>query len=121
MTFEEFDAITETLLAQIRQMRDTKGREYAGPRDRFDNFNRLSTRMGIRRQQVWQVYFTKHIDAIESFIREERTYSSEGIEGRIVDAMVYLLLLAGMIREDSPTPASPHTPGSSTASPPPLR
>ena len=100
MTFEDFDKITERLMGEIRTMRDTKGKEYAGPRDRFDNFNRLSKRMGISRNQVWQVYFTKHLDAIESYIRDGQTYSTENIQGRIIDAMTYLLLLAGMIEED---------------------
>lgn len=100
MTFAEFDAYTEALLTDVRLMRDTKGKEYAGPKDRFDNFNRLAQRMGLKREQVWQVYFTKHWDAIESYIRDGQTYSTEGIRGRIVDAITYLTLLAGMIHED---------------------
>lgn len=100
MTFEEFDAYTDALLAEVLKMRNTKGREYAGNKDRFDNFNRLSDRIGISRKRIWQVYFTKHLDAIETFIRDGQTYSGEPIRGRIVDAITYLTLLAGMISED---------------------
>lgn len=100
MTFSEFDAFAEGVIAQVLTMRDTKGREYAGKSDRFGNFNRLADRMGITRLQVWQVYATKHMDSIETFIREGQTYSTESIQGRIVDEITYLLLLAGMVEED---------------------
>lgn len=100
MTFDAFDKFAEGVIAQVLTMRDTKGREYAGAADRFGNFNRLADRMGITRQQVWQVYATKHMDSIETFIREGQTYSTESIQGRIVDEITYLLLLAGMVEED---------------------
>lgn len=101
MTFEEFDKFTEEIFIEVRRMRDTKGKEYAHTKDRFDNFNRLGTRMSIPRLKVWLVYFTKHMDSIESYINEGREFSSEKIRGRIVDAMTYLALLAGMIYEDA--------------------
>lgn len=100
MTFEEFDLFSNKLLIEVERMRDTKGREYAGTKDRFDNFNRLAARLNLPRQKVWQVYFTKHIDAIDSYISTGQTFSNEGIRGRIVDAITYLTLLAGMIEED---------------------
>lgn len=100
MTFSEFDGFSQSLVDEILQMRDTKGKEYAGEKDRFDNFNRLSLRLGIPRQMVWLVYFTKHMDAIESYIKNGREFSTESVRGRIVDAMTYLSLLAGMIEED---------------------
>ncbi len=102
MTHAKFEAITESIFHQIRDMAVSKGREYAGDAERFDNFNRLAVRTGLRRQQVWQVYFTKHLDAIETFIREEgKVPTSEPILGRIVDALTYLMLLYGMVVEDS--------------------
>lgn len=99
MTFEEFDKLTEELFENVRVMRDTKGKEYARTEDRFDNFNRLASRMDIPRETIWLVYFTKHMDAIESYIKHGRTFSDENIRGRIVDAMTYLALLAGMFGE----------------------
>ncbi len=100
MTFEDFDKYSKELLADVEKMRDIKGREYAGTKDRFDNFNRLAARTNMPRNRVWQVYFTKHLDAIESYIQAGREFSDEGIRGRIVDAITYLTLLAGMIAED---------------------
>lgn len=102
MTFDKFNKLTEELLADVRKMRDTKGKEYTHKGDdRFDNFNRLAATLDMPRQKVWQVYFAKHIDAIYSFIKEQRTFSDETARGRIVDAITYLTLLAGMIEEDS--------------------
>ena len=101
MTFPEFDEFCRKLFIKVANMRDTKGKEYVQTADRFDNFNRLAQRLHITRNKVWQVYFTKHFDAIESFIDNGREFSEEGIQGRIVDAITYLVLLAGMIEEDS--------------------
>lgn len=98
MTFDEFNNYTEELLGQVTKMRDTKGKEYANSLDRFDNFNRLSKRLDLDRLKVAWVYFIKHIDAIESYIKTGKVIS-EPINGRIVDATTYLTLIGGMIRE----------------------
>lgn len=100
MTFEEFNKFSMELLDEVLTMRDTKGKEYARSADRFANFNRLSDRLKMDRQRIWLVYFIKHLDAIESHIENGRVYSGESIRGRIVDAITYLTLLAGMIAEE---------------------
>lgn len=100
MTFEDFDKFTEEILTEVRKMRDTKGKEYARTKDRFDNFNRLGVTLNLPRYKVWQVYFYKHIDSINSYVDNGTEFSEEKIRGRIVDAVTYLLLLAGMIEED---------------------
>lgn len=104
MTFEQFDIFIEELLSEVRKMHTTKGVEYAHGLDRFDNFNRLSQRLDLDRLKVWLVYFTKHMDAIESYIQNKREFSDESIRGRFVDAITYLTLAAGMIAEDSAPP-----------------
>lgn len=100
MTFDEFEKFSNELLAEVKNMRDTKGREYANGEDRFGNFNRQAARLKLHRMKIWQVYFTKHLDSIESFIEHDRTFSHESIRGRFVDAITYLTLAAGMIYED---------------------
>lgn len=99
MTFTDFDKFQEELIAEVYKMRDTKGKEYANSADRFDNFNRLAMKLGINRLQVCNVYLTKHLDAIDQYCRNLQTHSTESIRGRVVDAMCYLSLLAGMIEE----------------------
>ena len=100
MTHEQFKEFSDRLLAEVTAMADSKGKEYANGEDRFGNFNRLAARIELDRLRVWQVYFTKHLDAIESFIKNKRTFSAESIRGRFVDAITYLTLAAGMVEED---------------------
>lgn len=99
MTFPEFDTFSEKLLNQVVNMKNSKGKEYANSEDRFANFDRLSERLGVSNTIVGWIYLTKHLDAIESYINHSRTYSGETIQGRIVDAICYLTLIAGMIQE----------------------
>lgn len=99
MTFQQFDEYQEILLKEVVVMKTTKGKEYANSEDRFANFNRLAPRLGISNLAVCLVYLTKHMDAIESYCKNERTYSTESIQGRIVDAITYLTLLGGMIKQ----------------------
>lgn len=101
MTFLEFDKYQEDLIKEVIKMRDTKGKEYANSESRFANFDRLSVRLNIKNTQVGLVYLTKHMDAIESYIARGRTYSTETIQGRIVDAITYLTLIGGMILEET--------------------
>lgn len=99
MTFEEFDKLTEDILAKVRTIRDTKGREYARDQDRLANFKEIAYEVGITPLQTWFVHFEKHMRSIKSYVRTERVFSDEGIEGRIVDTITYLLLLYGLIKE----------------------
>ena len=99
MTFGDFDKFQAELLAEVVGMRNTKGREYAGTEDRFANFRRLADDLGIPDYQVGWVYTRKHLDSIASYMKNGKTFSSETIRGRFVDAIVYLTLIAGMLEE----------------------
>lgn len=100
MTFEEFDKVCEQMFKEVRVMRDTKGKEYARSKDRFDNFNRLARDLKVSREQILWVYTSKHLDGIVSYINNGCTFSGEHIHGRIKDVITYLLLLDGMIVEN---------------------
>jgi hypothetical protein len=103
VTFDEFDKFQDDLLKEVKNMGATKGKEYANSKSRFANFTRLSERLNIKPTAVALVYLTKHMDAIESYISRGRTYSTETIQGRIVDAITYLTLIAGMVEEADST------------------
>jgi len=100
MDFEAFPKFQDELFDECRRMAATKGKEYAKGADRFGNFNRLAERLGIKREQVLMVYLTKHLDGIESRIVHGQTFSTESTRGRIIDAITYLTLLAGMLQEE---------------------
>jgi hypothetical protein len=72
----------------------TKGAEYTvGSEDRLANFRGVSQDVGIPMEKAWYVFFNKHLRAIQSYIKNGcRVKSEEGITGRIMDCIVYLLL-----------------------------
>jgi hypothetical protein len=99
MTFEQFDKFQAQLLTEVVKMKDTKGREYTNSVSRFANFDRLAAELGLTNTQIAWVYLVKHLDSLKQYIRTGKTYSTEPIQGRIVDAITYLTLIAGMIEE----------------------
>ena len=102
MTHEEFDKYQNKLLNKVVGIGATKGKEYSNSESRFANFDRAAAELGLTNIQVAWVYVKKHLDGIASFCRTEKELS-EPIEGRIVDAIVYLTLIAGMIAEKERT------------------
>lgn len=100
MTFPEFDKFFDEFVEECRKMRDTKGKEYARDVSRFANFDRLAQRKKLPRLTIADVYLTKHMDAIESYLQTGQIHSDERIRGRFVDAVTYLILMAGMAAEE---------------------
>jgi hypothetical protein len=100
MTFEEFDKFQAELLAEVVEMKNTKGKEYAAGGDRFANFNEDAKDNGIHRLAAASIFLNKHMRSIKSYVRNGQTFSTETIRGRIVDAIAYLTLIAGMIEEE---------------------
>ena len=86
----------EKLVADARKQEDEllrqKGHDYTqGNADRLKNFKAIAARLNVTPMQVWAVYFFKHIDAIETFLRTG-IIRSETIAGRFADARNYLYL-----------------------------
>lgn len=90
--------------AQLRlDILEKKGLAYAGDKDAFANFKRNGEKLGLTKYQIWSVYCGKHLDAIFNSIKENPNSpvdKSEGLQGRIDDAVNYLELLAGMLDEE---------------------
>ena len=99
MTRKDFTEFLKERFVDILELNYTKGNDYAGDEDVFANFKRNAQRLGLQPHEVWGVYFMKHIDAIETYLRTGNL-ESEPIESRIDDAILYLLLLRGMIEDD---------------------
>lgn len=100
MTFPEFDEFFESLIVDCKAMRDTKGKEYAHSLSRFANFDRAAERLGISRLVVANVYLHKHLDSVDSYIKNGLVFSTESFRSRIVDAITYLSLIAGMAADE---------------------
>lgn len=89
----------DSILRQCIETMQSKGQDYAaGSSDRLHNFRTVAEATGMTMEQVWSVYFYKHVSAILSYVKGG--HESEPIGGRITDAINYLLLFAKIIKED---------------------
>ena len=98
MNNERFLELWNKTLEQDSDCMTTKGADYAGSEDRLANFKRNAERWGMTPIQVWSIYFGKHMDAIESYVKKGKL-ESEPIEARIMDARNYLFLLKCLIED----------------------
>ena len=97
MNYKQLDKIIQSQLKQILQTRDDGQKEYARDINNvFANFQRVGKYVGISQEQVLMVYLLKHIDGINAWMDGHKS-QRENVKGRITDAIVYLLLLRGMV------------------------
>jgi hypothetical protein len=100
MTHDELTTVIDATFDEIRRLRTTKGKDYSrGEEDTLSNFKRHAEALDITPFHVWAVYASKHWDAIMSFCKYGQV-ESEPIDGRIDDALTYLLLLKGLIEDE---------------------
>ena len=98
MKREEFYEIIDEFTEERRKIQSSKGEAYSGNQDALDNFKRNAVKNGVSPLVVWNIYFSKHLDAIDSFVRGEYK-DTESIEGRFMDAINYLELGYGLIKD----------------------
>lgn len=91
---ESFSRLLDLMNKEEREVLKLKGSDYSDSqgKNRLSNFERLAERLDSTPERIWAVYFMKHIDAILTYCKDGQV-SSEGIEGRILDARNYLALL----------------------------
>lgn len=105
MKKEDFRLMLSETYDRLVDLTLSKGEEYARSDDQLANFKRSAAEAGITPEQVWLVFFNKHVDAIKHNLAKPRIKWSDGsggsepLEGRIDDAILYLILLKGLIRE----------------------
>lgn len=109
MNRKDFTTFQREIFDRCVKLSETKGHDYSGDKDALENFKRNGNRLGLSPLKVLAVYMNKHLDAIDTYIREE-SVKSEPIEGRIEDAITYLTLLAALISERGPEQPSPKYP-----------
>lgn len=100
---DEWNELLNEAFGNITSLAKLKGGEYSGDTDRLLNFRRNGKDLDLPMETVWRVYAAKHWDAIGQYIRDLQSGQTrerlEGIEGRIDDLLVYLLLFKAMVRE----------------------
>jgi hypothetical protein len=98
MTYEELQQIEEQVWERMRKIRETKGREYAHDEDTLADFKEVAADAGISPMQCWLTYVQKHQRAIATFVREG-SVKSESIYDRVLDVVVYHVLLLGLVQD----------------------
>ena len=105
MNQEEFNEVVKETLESISKLLRVKGGEYAGSEDRLANFKRGQLRTGAHPYQVLWIYLSKHIDSVETFIKDTASGNvrerSEPIDGRLDDIINYCLLMKALIKEST--------------------
>lgn len=111
----EFKELLDEQHRVLCLLTSTKGEEYSRSDDQLGNFKRSAMEAGIAPEQVWLVFYNKHADAIKHYVRKlgifdakELMKPSEPIEGRIDDAILYLILLKGLLRDRDALSGMPH-------------
>jgi hypothetical protein len=104
MKRKEFNKQSLILLMKVSKTLESKGVEYQKMDNVLSNFENNATDLGLTPYQIWSVYFTKHTKSIINAIKKnpnnpEDKSLSEPFEGRIVDAIAYLLLLNSMTKK----------------------
>lgn len=100
MNRDDFEKLISAAGIRRAGLRRDKGQEYTqGDADVLANFKKGGLDLDLPAMKIWWVYYKKHQDAVLSFIKSGKEYSSESIEGRIDDMQVYLDLLRGLVAE----------------------
>jgi hypothetical protein len=93
---EIYEMVIDTLLK--------KGTEYQANDNVFSNFEENAKDLGLTKYQIWNIYFNKHVKSITNSIKTNPTDPltkevPEALQGRVIDAIAYLLLFNAMISE----------------------
>lgn len=84
----------------VSGLNGSKGMEYADDTEALRNFYRRAEEYGVDPKVVLGIFLGKHLDAIATFIRSGEV-RSEPIEGRVHDAILYLVLLLALIEDEA--------------------
>jgi hypothetical protein len=95
--------VIEELLSEAADIAYAKGKAYSGDEDSLANFKRNGKVIGLSKYQILAIYMNKHLDSIMNAIKEHPEFpvdNTEGMKGRIQDAINYLSILWCLIQED---------------------
>ena len=103
MNLEQYLQIRMELIEFSDEVAASKREEYTGQsQDILYNFKRIADRLGMSPLQVWAVYFNKHVDSVNTFIKGEASVS-EPMSSRFADMLNYLFLGICLIIEEEQT------------------
>lgn len=99
MDKKQFKDLLDITHKNLVNLTATKGNEYSRDIDQLANFKRQAAELNMSSLKVLMVYLNKHLDSIKFYVKTEQVLS-EPIGGRIDDAILYLMLLKGLILDN---------------------
>lgn len=99
MTAYEFNDLLQTTFVEIFELSQTKGKEYTQDGDRLKNFVETGEDLNIHPSKTCFLFMKKHWDSLRSFMKFGKVHSTESIESRIHDLILYLILLKAILKE----------------------
>jgi hypothetical protein len=102
MTEERRIRITEDLFEEILSLSKAKAADYASNDETLRNFLEGAKTSGLTPIEYWRVLFSKHAQSIQLAIEKNPILPStetEPLEGRIHDAIIYLILLLCLMED----------------------
>jgi len=110
--FLEFINLIKEVTNRILDLSHSKGAEYRGKDGNSNihvNFDRMASRLNLTPEKVLSVLLSKHMDSIDTYVNSIDVTAgyvgkpmSEPIEGRIDDAILYLMILRAMAARRNP-------------------
>ena len=92
--------VMDSIIEEVNTMREEGQKEYAHDNDDvFANFNRVGALLNIDRKKVIMTYMLKHVDGVAAYVKGHKS-QREDVTGRIMDIIVYLMLLWAAIEEE---------------------
>jgi hypothetical protein len=98
MTNDELIGFFERTMAEVISLRKAKAVDYSEPDDAFLVVRRVARETGVEPEQVLHIFMTKHYDAVRKYLIHPGQ-TTEPIEARINDLIVYLILIKAMLSE----------------------
>ena len=102
MTNQEFMLTVDECVVSCKKILNSKRKEYSFEDDRFSNFNSAAGLQSCSPEQALYGMLAKHLVAINDLIDEDaqgEEISKKEWEAKIFDAINYLWLLQGMLKE----------------------
>lgn len=102
MKSSDRDKLVEATVKKIKQIFNTKGKDYADSEDVLANFKEEAERLGLTPFQVLMIYKNKHERSINSAVKRNPRRPQrlgEPLDESVIDSIVYNLLLLCMMAE----------------------
>lgn len=93
MNHKKFNELKKYILDNCQNIMNEKQPEYTNENsDVLHNFKTTAENLGLSPQEIWAVFFYKHVQAILSHAGNPNMHQAEPIESRYADAINYLFL-----------------------------